>query len=672
MARKIIRESGSHEGDEGNNIFRILTEEAVTVDGKDGQNQIDLSTVHTTGKKVVLSGSVSGGITAINIQDVVGSASGDNVEGDDQDNTIHGLGGDDTLRGRGGDDTITGGQGDDFIQGNQGDDNIQGGVGDDTLQGNIGNDVLGGGDGSDVLIGGSGDDVLVGGTAGEYLPYQPRTHAKLQPKRRDVALFIFDDLTYSIAQFAKLGADVMPNMTKLIDEGFYFSKCYATSSICEPSRMSFLTGMMPEDTGVTGPMNNNDIAPEKFIQKHLQGNGFIVTEIGKVRRNTVESLGLDFEHHRAGQTFGAKARAVPQGGIDVDNRDELDTTFIDAQTSTIARSQIEQAGDKNHAWFFGITSPHGPYKYPQEYGDWVEENITDELILAFADTLDFEFGNDDYSNYPAHVRIGHNLGRNFGSFEEMAVDFRAYLAIARFGDAMMGEIKAALDKHRPDCLTIASSDHGYHTFDNGKGLGKGTLFANCLWTPLIFSGQGVPVGSYGEVVSLIDLVPTICEAVDIETPEHAVGLSLVDCLYSRTPIAAASIIDRSSSAGTDDIVFGGHTIVSGEGQIIRYIDGEEQNFGEHEGLNAYLPRWSDTLIGGAGNDKYIIGGGDTVIIDGVGFDEIHFTGAKSSIQTERKKDDLFVTHIGGTVLIENYFTRAGELAIIADDGEVSV
>ena len=68
-------------------------------------------------------------------------------------------------------DTITGGDTADIIYGMDGNDLINGGGGSDFLHGGRGNDTLYGGDGNDTLIGGEGDDTLEGGGGNDTYIY---------------------------------------------------------------------------------------------------------------------------------------------------------------------------------------------------------------------------------------------------------------------------------------------------------------------------------------------------------------------------------------------------------------------------------------------------------------------------------------------------------------------
>ncbi|WP_310449472.1 putative Ig domain-containing protein [Sulfuritalea sp.] len=80
------------------------------------------------------------------------------VAGDD---TLDGGADDDTLFGEGGNDLLSGGGGNDLLDGGSGNDDLRGGEGVDTLAGGDGNDTLLGGTGADDLDGGAGDDVYV-------------------------------------------------------------------------------------------------------------------------------------------------------------------------------------------------------------------------------------------------------------------------------------------------------------------------------------------------------------------------------------------------------------------------------------------------------------------------------------------------------------------------------
>jgi Ca2+-binding RTX toxin-like protein len=141
----------------------------------------------------------------IGADNLLGSSSGEVIDGLDGADTILGQGGADTILGGPGLDLILGGNGDDELRGNLNGDTIHGGGGFDAIYGNFGfdslyggtfadtiyggnqddqiwgeagndsligqgdNDTIRGGDGFDTMQGGPGDDLLFGGASGDRL-----------------------------------------------------------------------------------------------------------------------------------------------------------------------------------------------------------------------------------------------------------------------------------------------------------------------------------------------------------------------------------------------------------------------------------------------------------------------------------------------------------------------
>ena len=109
-------------------------------------------------------GTVSGGHaegdSLRSIENVIGSAYDDELQGDAGDNRLTGEAGADRLYGSGGHDVLAGGAGDDELYGQGGADVLQGGAGNDVLHGQGWNDLIEGGAGADTLDGGAGSDTV--------------------------------------------------------------------------------------------------------------------------------------------------------------------------------------------------------------------------------------------------------------------------------------------------------------------------------------------------------------------------------------------------------------------------------------------------------------------------------------------------------------------------------
>jgi Ca2+-binding RTX toxin-like protein len=89
------------------------------------------------------------GDTYVGIENVIGSASGSNITGDDNANVIQATGGVNVFSGLGGDDMLIGASGYDNLTGGTGNDRLYGQTGEDSLTGGAGDDYLDGGEGTD-------------------------------------------------------------------------------------------------------------------------------------------------------------------------------------------------------------------------------------------------------------------------------------------------------------------------------------------------------------------------------------------------------------------------------------------------------------------------------------------------------------------------------------------
>jgi Ca2+-binding RTX toxin-like protein len=174
---------------------------ADALDGGDGVDVADYS-ASNAGVTVNLgtqtgSGGDATGDTLSNIENVVGSASNDVLNGDLGANTLTGGAGDDVLAGLAGADVLSGEAGADTVNysastaavsvnlavqtASSGDatgdtllsiENAVGSAFDDTLRGSFGNNVLSGGAGDDVLTGDQGQDVVDGGDGVDTATYE--------------------------------------------------------------------------------------------------------------------------------------------------------------------------------------------------------------------------------------------------------------------------------------------------------------------------------------------------------------------------------------------------------------------------------------------------------------------------------------------------------------------
>ena len=83
-------------------------------------------------------------------------------------------------------------------------------------------------------------------------------------------------------------------------------------------------------------------------------------------------------------------------------------------------------------------------------------------------------------------------------------------------------------------LVLLTSDHGEELFDHGGFEHGHSLYQELLHVPLIVWGPGIAGARIGDAVSLVDIAPTVRDAVGLEREAISAGVSLWPTLTSRS------------------------------------------------------------------------------------------------------------------------------------------
>ncbi len=131
---------------------------------------------------------------------------------------------------------------------------------------------------------------------------------------------------------------------------------------------------------------------------------------------------------------------------------------------------------------------------------------------------------DPHDSYLAHAGVS----ERFGS----ADDHDLYRGEVAFTDQHIGRVFDALDSLglADDTLVVFTADHGEEFGDHGGSKHGHTLYRELLRVPLILRVPGQSAGSNAELVSLIDLAPTVRELCGLPMSPGAPGRSLAPLL----------------------------------------------------------------------------------------------------------------------------------------------
>jgi arylsulfatase A-like enzyme len=268
-----------------------------------------------------------------------------------------------------------------------------------------------------------------------------------------------------------------PNIQWLADQGVMFRNAFCAAPSCSGSRAALLTGSYCHNNGMMG----------------LAHRGFALYDYGQHIIRTLSDAGYHTE------LIGEQHVSVDPSIIGYDVVHEIENTTV----NSVAPAAIEALGGGIPEPFFmsvGFFETHRSFFAPSSVRDRV------------------------YSLPPPFLP----------DTPEIRQDIAAYKASARSLDHGVGAVLNALHETEMDrnTLVICTTDHGL-AFPTAKA----SLLDRGIGVMLIMGGPGMPTGvAHDELVSQIDVFPTICEIAGIDAPPWLKGRSLVG-LVSGTEMA---------------------------------------------------------------------------------------------------------------------------------------
>jgi len=341
-----------------------------------------------------------------------------------------------------------------------------------------------------------------------------------------------------------------PHVDRLVAEGVAFTRCYAQSPICTPSRANFLTGYYPSTLHVN--RNGNDFfpCPEKLITRQLADAGYDCGLSGKLHlagaHGRVEPRFGDgyrvyrWSHHPYPEKFWPNEhhgyqRWLEEEGVDwgqaYGSRGGLFRTGIEAkhhQTTWCANEAIAFMSERREGpWLMSVNpfDPHPPFDPPAEYMERMDvarmplplfEPAEMESQLAFTDI-------DHQTKAPVSPH-GYDARRMVA----------AYYAQIELIDDQVGRLLECLEAtgQRERTIVIFMSDHGEMLGDHGLQQKGCRFYEGAVRVPLVVAWPGVfEAGLRSDaLVELTDVPVTLMQATGLPVPDDVQGTSLLPIL----------------------------------------------------------------------------------------------------------------------------------------------
>lgn len=319
----------------------------------------------------------------------------------------------------------------------------------------------------------------------------------------NIVVFTVDDMDItSVNCYGNPLPDLTPNMDRLASQGMRFMHAHVNSPICMPCRQSMMTGLQPHSNGSFG-----FVEVEKGACPSLSGilmnNGYFAASLGKGRDykafpwdKWVNGLGGDGWYSRKPDAFYNEAKKA-----------------------------IQEARTTGKPFYLGVNTsdPHRPFA-----GSEQEKEFVEKLRKKYPTAPDYPV------MAPVCSEADAPLLPYLPDLTEIRKETVQYLTCVKRADDTLGRIMQLLAEEglAENTLFVFVSDH-----DAAMPTAKQNCYAHSSVTPLMVRWPGkIKPGAVDSdhMVSTLDLMPTLLEAVGLPIPRKQDGRSMLSILKGGT------------------------------------------------------------------------------------------------------------------------------------------
>ena len=371
-------------------------------------------------------------------------------------------------------------------------------------------------------------------------------------KSPNVLYIISDDQSWTDYGFMGHPQIKTPNLDKLANESVLFERGYVPTALCRPSLVTLINGQYAHKHGVTG----NDPSPKRYLkEKSNQKKAQLISYLDRFETlpNLLGEKGYlshqsgkwwegNFKH--GGFTHGM-TRGFPQPG----GRHGDDGLKIGRNGLQPIEDFVDHAMKENKPFFlwYGVFLPHTPHNPPER------------LLKPYQDL-------------------------------DLPLSIAKYYSMCTWFDETCGQLIDILEKRnlRDDTIVVYVTDNGWIQNPEKNGYAprsKQTPYEGGIRTPIMFSwpNGNLKNGKRKDVVSSIDLFPTVLAATGARTPKDLPGLNLLENLKNEKPIKRKGIFGESFAHDIADVENPEESLIfrwtiEGKWKLLLTYDGEVNRY----------------------------------------------------------------------------------------------
>ncbi|MDY7396317.1 sulfatase [Aureibaculum sp. 2210JD6-5] len=324
--------------------------------------------------------------------------------------------------------------------------------------------------------------------------------ASKEKTKPDIIVFMIEDMSVQIPAYGDRTV-ATPNIDALASRGAIYKNAYAAQATCSPSRSSFFTGLYPHQNGhmlLADSYGGHLHEGTPSIISILKEKGYYTGLNYKIHVNPENAM--PFDQHYGKESF-KRENSHPKDGV---KGAEFLRRFL-------------RTRPKDKPFFFQAQTDdtHRPFLYDN-----------DEGLNKHRIRLDYE-GSPYKILTKEDVKPIPSFGEAIAQTDVLMDDVSAYYNAIQRADRAVGLFLEVLEEEGVDLdntFIILTADHG-----PPYGRGKCSVYELGMRVPLILAGKNLlPKGTVKEnLVSFVDLFPTILDVANIPQPEYLPGNSLL-------------------------------------------------------------------------------------------------------------------------------------------------
>ncbi|WP_232824793.1 sulfatase family protein [Algibacillus agarilyticus] len=371
----------------------------------------------------------------------------------------------------------------------------------------------------------------------------------------NILLILSDDHAWNDYSFMGHQVVQTPSLDKLANEGVTFKRGYVPTSLCRPSLATIATGYYASEHGITGNDPSRKLPGGKGGKLYEQQRAEIIAKIDNVQTLPMLLKDKGYVSLQTGKWWEGNferggfdegmTRGFPQpGGRHGDDGLKIGREGLSTVTDFIDKTS---AANKPFLVWYAPYMPHAPHNPP-----------------------------------PRLLKKYENRG--------LPISIAKYYAMIEWFDETNGELFDHLEKRglKENTLIVYVSDNGWvsNPTQTGRFLprSKQSPGESGVRTPIMFSlPSQLKAKMRSEVVSSIDIVPTILGAAGVEIPVDLPGKNLFDDMKNDSPIARDAIFGEGFAHDMDDLNNPESTllyrwVIEGQWKLILSYDGKNVSY----------------------------------------------------------------------------------------------